>query len=68
MGPTQPPIQWVRGGALSWGQSGRGVQLTTHLHLEPRSRMSGAIPPLPQYVFIEWCLVRQKGNFTYFKF
>jgi len=28
------------------------VKLTTHLHLVPRSRMSGAIPPLPQYVFM----------------
>jgi hypothetical protein len=28
-------------------KSGRGVKLTTHLHLVPRSRMRGAIPPLP---------------------
>jgi len=28
-------------------QSGRGVKLTTHLHLAPRLRMRGAIPPLP---------------------
>jgi hypothetical protein len=25
----------------------RGVKLTTHLHLVPRSRMRGTIPPLP---------------------
>jgi hypothetical protein len=24
-----------------------GLKLTTHLHVSPRSRMSGAIPPLP---------------------
>jgi hypothetical protein len=30
-----------------WGWSGRSVKLTTHLHLVPRSRMRGAIPPLP---------------------
>jgi len=38
LGPTQPPIQWV---------TGRGVKLTTHVHLVPMSRMRGSIPPLP---------------------
>jgi len=28
------------------------VKLTTHFHITPRSRMFGAIPPLPQYAFI----------------
>jgi len=28
------------------------VKLTIHLHLVPKSRMRGAIPPLPQYVFM----------------
>jgi hypothetical protein len=54
LGPIQPPIQWAPG-ALS---SGRGVKQTTHLHLVPRSRMSGATPPLPQYAFIAWCSVK----------
>jgi hypothetical protein len=31
------------------------VKLATHLHLAPRLRMRGAIPLLPQYVFMEWC-------------
>jgi hypothetical protein len=39
------------------GYSGRGVKLTTHLHLVPRLRMRRAIHPHPQYVFIVWCLV-----------
>jgi hypothetical protein len=34
-----------------WGWSGRGVKLTTHFHLVPRSRIRGAIPPLHQYAF-----------------
>jgi hypothetical protein len=46
LGPTQPPIQWVTG-FLSLGLNGRGVKLIIHLHLLPRSRMRGAIPPLP---------------------
>jgi hypothetical protein len=36
--PTQPPIQWVSG-TVSPGISGKGVKLTTHLHLMPKLRM-----------------------------
>jgi hypothetical protein len=40
LGPTRPPVQWVPG-VLSRGvKRGRGVTLTTHPHLVPRSRMS----------------------------
>jgi hypothetical protein len=40
LGPTQPPVKWVPG-VLSLGlKRGRGVTLTTHPHLVPRSRMS----------------------------
>jgi hypothetical protein len=35
------------------------------LHLVPRSRMRGAIPPLPQYIFMAWCLVKHRDNFTF---
>jgi len=34
----------------------------THLHLVPRSRMRGAIPPLTQYVFMLWFLVKHRDN------
>jgi hypothetical protein len=61
--PLQPPTQCVTG-ALSVGESGWGVKLTTHLHLVPKSRMSGAIPPLPQLVFMMWCLVKHRDNFA----
>jgi hypothetical protein len=27
--------------------------------------MRGAIPPLPQYVFVVWCLVKHRDNFTF---
>jgi hypothetical protein len=45
LGPTQPPVQWVPG--LSRGYSGRGVLLTTHPFLVPRSRKSRTIPLPP---------------------
>jgi hypothetical protein len=47
--PTQPPVQWVPG--LSRGYSGRGVVLTTHPLLVPRSRKSRAIPLPPFWSF-----------------
>jgi hypothetical protein len=34
-------------GLNSWGKSGRGVNMTTLLHLVPRLRMNKVIPPLP---------------------
>jgi hypothetical protein len=27
--------------------------------------MSGAIPPFPHYVFMEWCLVKAQGLYLY---
>jgi hypothetical protein len=38
-------------GTMSFPQvySGRGVNLTTHLHLVPKLRMRATIPPFPQY-------------------
>jgi len=28
--------------------------------------MGGAIPPLPQYAFMAWCLVKAQDNFTFY--
>jgi hypothetical protein len=39
-------------------------KLTTHLHLVPKL-MRGAISPLPQYVFMAWCFVKHRDNFTF---
>jgi hypothetical protein len=49
-------------GLFTWEQSGRGVKLTTRLHLVQTSRMRGAIPPLPQYTSMAWCLVKEKAQ------
>jgi hypothetical protein len=46
LGPSQPPIQWEPG-APSLGVKRPGVNLATHFHLVPRSRMRGTMPPLP---------------------
>jgi hypothetical protein len=53
------------GGALSLGIK-RPVREADHSpHLVPRSRMRGAIPPLHQYVFMAWCLVKHRDNFIF---
>jgi hypothetical protein len=57
LGPTQPPVQWVPG-VLSPGlKRGRGVTLTTNLHLVLRSRMSRSYTSSPSKTFMV-CNVR----------
>jgi hypothetical protein len=65
LGPTQPPIQWVLE-ALSLGVKQPGHEADHSPLLVPRSRMCGAVPPLAQYIFTEWCLVKHRDNFTFF--
>jgi hypothetical protein len=47
LGPTQLPVQWVPGVLSPAEKRGRGVTLTTHSHLVPRSRMSRSYTPSP---------------------
>jgi hypothetical protein len=64
-GPTQPPLQWVPG-AVSPGINRPGREAD---HSPPSStevkRITGAIPPFPPYVFMAWCLVKHRDNFTF---
>jgi hypothetical protein len=47
------------------GKSCRGVKLTTHLHLVPRSKNAWSYTSTLQYVFMAWCLVKHRYNFTF---
>jgi hypothetical protein len=61
--PTQPPVQWVPGVLSLREKCGRGVKLTTHSHLVPRSRVSRSYTSSPP-----WSLHRVAGQlylFTY---
>jgi hypothetical protein len=58
--PTQHPIPWVL--RFSSGVKRQNVKRNIHLNLQPRFRMRGAIPPLPQYVFMAWCLIKHRGE------
>jgi hypothetical protein len=65
LGPTDPasyPV--ITRGSFPGGKATGGVKPTTHLHLVPKSRMHGAITPLPLYVFMEWCLVKHRDNYV----
>jgi hypothetical protein len=55
-------------GSFPGGKAAGVAKLTTHLHLVPKLRMHRAIPPLPQYASMEWCLVKKKhrDNFTFY--
>jgi hypothetical protein len=41
-------------GLHSLGKSGRSMKFTTHFHLLPRLRMSGAVLLLPLHAFMTW--------------
>jgi hypothetical protein len=47
VGPTQTPVQWVPGFLSLGAKGGRGVMLTTHALLLPRSRKSGSYTSSP---------------------
>jgi hypothetical protein len=65
LGPTQPPIQWVTG-ALSLGVKLPGREAA---HSPPSSaevKNAWSYTSTSQHVFMAWCLVKHRDNFTFF--
>jgi hypothetical protein len=64
-GPTQPPSQWVPGTpSVGASQPGREAD-----HSPPSSadvKNAEICTSTPQYVFLEWCLVKHRDNFTFY--
>jgi hypothetical protein len=63
LGPTQPPILWVPG-ALSLGVKRPGREAD---HSPPSSaevKNAWSYTSTPPYVFMAWCLVKHRDNFT----
>jgi hypothetical protein len=61
---SKPPIQWVPG-ALSLGVKRPGREPD---HSSPSSaevKNAWSYTSTPQYVFMAWCLVKHRGNFTF---
>jgi hypothetical protein len=65
-----PPSLLYNGchGLFQLGESGRGVKVTTHLHLVPRSKNSWSYTSTPQYVFMAWCSVKKSQRQLYLYF
>jgi hypothetical protein len=64
LGPTQPPIQWAPG-ALSLGVKRPGREAD---HSPPSSaevKNAWSYTSIPHYVFMSWCLVKHRDNFTF---
>jgi hypothetical protein len=64
LGPTQPPIQWVPG-ALSLGvkRPRREADHSSPSSAEVKNAWSYTFTP--HYVFMAWCLVKHRDNFTF---
>jgi hypothetical protein len=62
--PTQPPIQWVpRALSLGIKRPGREADHSPPSSAEVKDGWS--YTAIPQYVFMAWCLVKHKENFTF---
>jgi hypothetical protein len=63
-GPTQSPVQWILeyiSLVVKWPER----EADNSPPYIAKVRMHGAIPPLPQYVFMSWCLVKQWDSFNF---
>jgi hypothetical protein len=63
LGPNHPPLQWLSG-ALFLGAKRPGRE-ADNLHLVLRSRMRGAIPPLPNTSSWRDAQLKHIDNFTF---
>jgi hypothetical protein len=61
--PTSYPMG--NRGSFPGGTAAGGVKLTTRLHPVPRSENAWSYTSTPQYVFMAWCLVKHRDNFTF---
>jgi hypothetical protein len=64
LGPTQPPIQWVPGAlSVKVKRPGREADHSPPSSAEVTNAWS--YTSTPEYVFIAWCLIKRRDNFTF---
>jgi hypothetical protein len=65
LGPSEPPIQWIPGAlSLVVKRPEREADHSPPSSAEVENAWSYI--STPQYVFIAWCLVKQRDNFTFY--
>jgi hypothetical protein len=65
LGPTQPPIQWVTGAlSLRVKRPEREADNSPPSSAEVKNALSYI--STPQYVFMAWCCVKHRDNFTFY--
>jgi hypothetical protein len=62
--PTQPPIQWEPGAFPGIKRPGREADHSPPSNAEVKNAWS--YTSTPQYVFMTWCLVKHRDNFTFY--
>jgi hypothetical protein len=67
LGSTQPPLKWVPGAlSLAVKRPGSGSDHSPPSRAEVKN--AGSYTSTPPYVFVTWCLVKQRDNFAFFIF
>jgi hypothetical protein len=61
---VEPMLNHEPGCLSRYSDWGRGVKLTTHLRLVPRSKNAWSYTSTPQYGFIAWCSVKKSTGTT----
>jgi hypothetical protein len=65
--PTQSPFQWLPGAlSLRVKRPGREADHSSPSSAEVKN--AGSYTSTPQYVFMAWCLVKHRDNFTFLRF
>jgi hypothetical protein len=66
LGPTQPPIQWVPGAVIPEVKQ-PGLEADHSLPFSAKVKNAWNYTPIPQYVFMAWCLVKHRDyiNFAF---
>jgi hypothetical protein len=62
--PTHLPILWVRGGGLFSGVGWLGREAEHSAPSGAEVKNAWSYTSTPQYVFMVWCLVKHRDNFT----
>jgi hypothetical protein len=65
LGPTQPPIRWLPR-SLSLGVKRPGREADNSPPSSAEIKTAWSYTSTPQYVFMAWCLVKHRDNFTFY--